>query len=99
MTEYLSTVLFFLTFYFFIQKLVVCKATYNETEKLSGRFKRSNNGVPFELYCETLVVTDKTVFDTHKRLAQIDNVDLVFLHMKAYYAHLMNGVRLSEKLH
>ena len=48
--------------------------------------------MPFNLYVETLVVTDKTVFDDHVRLAQTNDTALVFLHMKAYFAHYMNGV-------
>lgn len=62
----------------------------------TSRTKRSNNGVPFELYVETMVVTDKSIFDDHKRFAQTDDNAKVFLHMKAYFAHFMNGVSVTK---
>ncbi len=57
------------------------------------RVKRSNNGLPFDLYIEFLVVTDESVFEQHKIFAGTTDPILVTLYMKAYYAHLLNGVR------
>lgn len=48
--------------------------------------------MPFELYCELLIVTDLSVYEDHKIFAQSTDQNLVFLHMKAYYAHYANGV-------
>lgn len=39
-----------------------------------------------------MVVTDLTVFNDHKRLSNTDDIDLIFLHMKIYYLHLLSGV-------
>jgi hypothetical protein len=44
------------------------------------------------LYVETLVVTDTSVFLDHQRHANTKDQDLVFLHMKIYFTHLMNIV-------
>ena len=53
--------------------------------------KRGING-PVNLNVELLVVTDSTVFQTHQRFAGTSNTEIVFLHMRHYYAHLINGV-------
>ena len=58
----------------------------------SFRNKRSNNGVPFDLYVETLVVTDYTVFDDHKIRAGSTDSNKVMSHMRVYFAHLFNGI-------
>lgn len=55
--------------------------------------QRSNNGVPFDLYLEVLAVADHSVYDDHQRFAQTTNMNLVFIHMKAYFSHYFNGVR------
>lgn len=57
------------------------------------RTKRAQaNGQPFDLYLEVLVVTDYTIFVDHKEYAQTDDVSLVFLYMRTYFAHYINGV-------
>lgn len=47
---------------------------------------------PIKLYVELLLVTDRTVFEDHKRFARTDETDLVFLHMRTYFSHFINGV-------
>ncbi|CAF0730548.1 unnamed protein product [Brachionus calyciflorus] len=54
--------------------------------------KRALNGQPITLNVELLVVTDSTVFNTHQKFAGTSNTEIVFLHMRHYYAHLMHGV-------
>lgn len=61
-------------------------------EKTSSRNKRSNNGVPFELYMELMIIADYSIYQDHSRIAQSSDQNLVFLHMKAYFAHYVNGV-------
>lgn len=48
--------------------------------------------MPFELYLDLLVVTDLSIFEDHKKYAGTTDTNKVFLYMKAYYAHLINGV-------
>ena len=47
----------------------------------------SNNKKPLSLYVEKLIVTDPSVYADHQRFANTTNQDLVFLHMKIYFAH------------
>lgn len=47
---------------------------------------------PVELYVELLLVTDRTIFEDHKRYVQTDDNDLTFLHMRTYFTHYINGV-------
>ena len=42
---------------------------------------------PIDLYVELLVVTDSSIFNDHQRYANTTNKDLVFLHMRIYFAH------------
>ena len=37
-------------------------------------------------------MTDKTIFDDHKAFAKTNDSSIVFLYMRAYFAHLINGV-------
>ncbi len=60
--------------------------------KLSPPIKRSNNGQPFNLYIEVLLVTDKTIYNDHRVYANTNDQNLVFLHMRSYFSHYMNGV-------
>lgn len=41
---------------------------------------------------ELLVVTDSTVFDNHRKFIGSSNTDVVFLHMRHYFAHFIHGV-------
>lgn len=50
------------------------------------------NGNPFELSLELLIVTDSSVFNAHRNFIGISNTDVVFLHMRHYFAHLIHGV-------
>ena len=63
------------------------------TSNKSTKIKRSSNGNPFDLYLEVLIVTDKTIFNDHVRFASTNDTSLVFLHMRTYFAHYINGVR------
>lgn len=56
------------------------------------RRKRALNGQPISLNVELLVVTDLSIYNEHVRYAGTTNQNLVFLHMKIYYAHLIHGV-------
>ena len=53
---------------------------------------RSNNGVPFELYLELLIVADTTIYEDHKVYAQSTDENLVLIHMRAYFIHYVNGI-------
>ena len=53
------------------------------------------NGLPIGLYVELLIVTDLTIFEDHKRFAQTSDTNLVFLHMRTYFAHYINGVSIQ----
>lgn len=41
-----------------------------------------------------MIVTDTTIYNDNIRYAQTNDTDLVFLYMKAYFAHFVNGVKL-----
>jgi len=47
---------------------------------------------PIELYVELLLVTDRSVFEDHKRFARTNDDNLAFLHMRTYFSHFVNGV-------
>lgn len=55
--------------------------------------RAQSNGQPFRLYVEVLVVTDHSIFENHKRFARSNDTNIVFHHMRIYYAHFMNEVR------
>jgi len=42
---------------------------------------------------EVLIVADHSIYEAHQRFAQTTDQNLVFIYMKAYYSHYMNGVR------
>ena len=46
----------------------------------------------FNLYLEVLLVTDKTIYQNHQVYANTIVKNLVFLHMRSYFSHYMNGV-------
>jgi hypothetical protein len=47
---------------------------------------------PVQLFIEYMIVTDTSLFNDHIRYSQTNNTNLVFLFMKAYFAHYVNGV-------
>lgn len=62
-------------------------------EESPERYVRAQpNGQPFDLYVEVLVVTDYTIYEDHQNFAQTTDQNLVFLYMRTYFAHYINGV-------
>ena len=53
---------------------------------------RSVAGQPLSLYVETLSVTDESIYNKHKILSGSSNQNVIFEHMRIYYAHSFNGV-------
>ena len=51
-----------------------------------------NTTQPVKLDVDTLLVTDLTVYNDHRRFSGSNDQNVVFLHMKIYFLHLMNGV-------
>lgn len=47
---------------------------------------------PVELFIEYMIVTDTSLFNDHIRYSQTNNTNLLFLFMKAYFAHYVNGI-------
>lgn len=61
------------------------------------RERRSqSNGQAFSLYVELLVVTDHSIFEDHRRYTQTNDTDLIFLHMRTYFAHFVNEVLIHS---
>lgn len=86
--------LFYLTFnywYLSIDELVYKAINDHQTSKKKKTKKRILDK-PVELYVELLLVTDRTIFEDHKRYAQTDDNDITFLHMRTYFTHYINGV-------
>jgi hypothetical protein len=61
-------------------------------EKTQKRKKRSLNGEPVQLYVETLIVTDVSIYNDHQRITKSTDQNVVFQHMKLYFSHVINGV-------
>lgn len=62
------------------------------------RLKRAqSNGQPFKLYVEVLVVTDHSIYEDHQRYARSNDSNIVFLHMRTYFAHFINEVNQRFK--
>lgn len=57
-----------------------------------NRKKRTLNGEPVQLYVETLIVTDLSVYNDHQRITKSTDQNVVFQHMKLYFSHVINGV-------
>lgn len=57
-----------------------------------NRKKRTLNGEPVQLYVETLIVTDYSVYNDHQRITKSTDQNVVFQHMKLYFSHVINGV-------
>ena len=66
--------------------------------RLKNKKVRSVNGDPVQLYVETLIVTDLTIYNDHKRFSGSNDQNIVFQHMKIYFSHLLNGVICSLHL-
>jgi hypothetical protein len=45
-----------------------------------------------KLHVEVLLVTDLSVYIDHQRFSGSNDRHVVFMHMKIYFSHLMNGV-------
>ena len=74
-----------------IDELVYKAINDHQTSKKKKTKKRILDK-PVELYVELLLVTDRTIFEDHKRYAQTDDNDLTFLHIRTYFTHYINGV-------
>ena len=62
---------------------------------LKKRIKRSrvlDNGQAVNLFVETLIVTDKSVFIDHQRYTKSADPNVVFEHMRIYFSFIINGV-------
>ena len=53
---------------------------------------RSIAGQPANLYVETLIVTDESIFAKHMALSGSHDPNAIYEHMRIYYAHSINGV-------
>ena len=51
-----------------------------------------NNKEPIQLFIEYMIVTDSSVFNDQIRFSQTNDTDLLFLFMKSYFAHYVNGI-------
>ena len=50
------------------------------------------NREPINLYVETLIVTDYSVFKSHQDFCKTTDTSKIFQHMRVYFTHLINGV-------
>ncbi|RNA00332.1 A disintegrin and metallo ase with thrombospondin motifs 1, partial [Brachionus plicatilis] len=60
----------------------------NEINKNS----RAVDGEPIVADVETLVVIDPSIYEDHKEFLQTNDQEIIFDHIRLYYAHTMNGV-------
>ncbi|RNA04998.1 A disintegrin and metallo ase with thrombospondin motifs 3-like [Brachionus plicatilis] len=60
----------------------------NEMNKNS----RAVDGEPIVADVETLVVIDPSIYEDHKEFLQTNDQEIIFDHIRLYYAHTMNGV-------
>lgn len=97
--DFINLQIFLYYLYLFIAEKNKLLKKSKLTEKLHQyedpwkRNKRAmQNGQPFQLSVELLIVTDPSIYLDHQRFANTTNQNLVFIEMKAYYAHLVNGV-------
>jgi hypothetical protein len=75
---------------------IIKRSTQNDyymSEKKSG-----SDQLRFNLYVDYLVVTDATVYDDHKRFLNTNDQRLVFIHMKAYFAHYVARVNILKEI-
>jgi hypothetical protein len=68
------------------------KIIFHKSRKNPSRVNKKNPRRPTNLFIEMLVVTDESIFNDHKRFANTNDTAQVFMHMKIYYSHLLNGV-------
>ena len=54
---------------------------------------------PNTLFVEILLVTDSSVYNDHERFAGTKDKNTIFMHMKIYFSHLMNGVQALIKVY
>lgn len=62
---------------------------------MKKRAKRSrvlDNGQAVNLFVETLIVTDRSVFIDHQRYTKSADPNVVFEHMRIYFSFIINGV-------
>lgn len=68
---------------------MILKLNEKNVEKEKKIQKRAVNGQPINLYVEMLIVADCSIYDDHQRFANTTNQDLVYLHMRIYFSHLV----------
>ena len=56
---------------------------------------KSKRTVLKNLYLQYLIVADESVVLKHKRILNINNTALAFLHMKIYYSQVVSSVKNS----
>jgi hypothetical protein len=69
--------------------------TISYKTKQQQRFKqltKTKRIKPIEMFVETLVVTDVTIYEDHKRFTNSNNQKIIFHHMKMYFSHYINGI-------
>jgi hypothetical protein len=64
----------------------------NENEIKNKFNNRALNGAPVQMYGEVVLVADQTIYNDHVIFAGTTTQSLVFLHMRIYFTHVMNGV-------
>jgi hypothetical protein len=58
------------------------------------KHSRSLLGQPLQLYVESLIVTDETIYQRFQEILNSTDQDLIFETMKIYYSFLVYGVLL-----
>ena len=54
--------------------------------------RRAADPLPAKAVVEYLIVADASIYNAHSDLIDSTNQDLIFHHMRIYFAHLVNGV-------
>ena len=70
----------------------------NSLENLHQRKKNEKtraNGKPIQLYVETLLVADQSVYETVSQLTGYTDQDFVFQYMRIYLSHMVNGANMA----
>ena len=64
----------------------------NSSKKQNNIKSAADGSPPVQLYVETLLVVDHSVYDKIVQLTGLTNQNSIFQYMRIYLSHIMNGV-------
>ncbi|CAF0856252.1 unnamed protein product [Brachionus calyciflorus] len=72
--------------------IIINETEYFQQKNTAKKIVRIGGSGPIVFECETLIVTDPSIFEEHKRISNSVDQNYVFGQMRIYFSHLMHAV-------